>query len=88
MKRGFISGCVNKKAYQLFFDWFFPYFDLILKLFEMNFQDPGISIVLLRFVSEFVTNSSARMSFDISSPNGVLLFQKVAQLLYSLSELS
>lgn len=36
---------------------------------------------LLKFVAEFVLNKAQRLTFDISSPNGILLFREVSKLL-------
>jgi len=81
--RGVVSGSISKKAYMLFFDWFFPYFELVQRIIESNWEEP-VCISVLRFLSEFVTNTSQRLSFDISSANGALLFQYVSRILYNL----
>jgi hypothetical protein len=36
-----------------------------------------VTTPLLKFVSEFVFNKSQRLTFDSSSPNGILLFREV-----------
>lgn len=38
---------------------------------------PAVTTPLLKFVSEFVFNKSQRLTFDSSSPNGILLFREV-----------
>lgn len=42
---------------------------------------PAVTTPLLKFVSEFVYNKSQRLTFDSSSPNGILLFRGVSQVL-------
>lgn len=39
-----------------------------------------VTIPLLKFVAEFVLNKSQRLTFDSSSPNGILLFREVSKL--------
>ncbi|KAE9465807.1 hypothetical protein C3L33_02287, partial [Rhododendron williamsianum] len=44
------------------------------------FSAPPVTIPLLKFVAEFVLNKSQRLTFDSSSPNGILLFREVSKL--------
>lgn len=39
-----------------------------------------VTIPLLKFMAEFVLNKSQRLTFDSSSPNGILLFREVSKL--------
>ena len=38
---------------------------------------PEVTTPLLKFMAEFVFNKSTRLTFDASSPNGILLFRRV-----------
>ncbi|CAA2953382.1 exportin-7-like isoform X1 [Olea europaea subsp. europaea] len=40
-----------------------------------------VTTPLLKFMAEFVLNKAQRMTFDTSSPNGILLFRDVNKLL-------
>lgn len=40
-----------------------------------------VTTPLLKFVAELVLNKSQRVTFDISSPNGILLFREVSKLI-------
>lgn len=40
-----------------------------------------VTTPLLKFMAEFVLNKTQRLTFDISSPNGILLFREVSKLL-------
>lgn len=40
-----------------------------------------VSTPLLKFMAEFVLNKAQRLTFDSSSPNGILLFREVSKLL-------
>ena len=39
-----------------------------------------VTTPLLKFMAEFVLNKSQRLTFDSSSPNGILLFREVSKL--------
>lgn len=40
-----------------------------------------VTTPLLKFMAEFVLNKSQRLTFDSSSPNGILLFREVSKLI-------
>jgi len=40
-----------------------------------------VTTPLLKFVAELVLNKSQRLTFEPSSPNGILLFREVSKLL-------
>lgn len=40
-----------------------------------------VTTPLLKFMSEFVLNKAQRLTFDSSSPNGILLFREVSKLI-------
>lgn len=42
-----------------------------------------VTTPLLKFMSEFVLNKAQRLTFDSSSPNGILLFREVSKLIVS-----
>lgn len=42
-----------------------------------------VTTPLLKFMAEFVLNKSQRLTFDMSSANGILLFREVSKLLVS-----
>ncbi|RCI02278.1 hypothetical protein CU098_001501 [Rhizopus stolonifer] len=79
--RGFIEPIQSRKNYSLFFHWFYPdYMPVLLKGVQALSPDSSTH-VLLKFFVEFVTNKSQRLSLDVSSANGVLLFRDVSQIL-------
>ncbi|KAJ3297575.1 hypothetical protein HK104_000373 [Borealophlyctis nickersoniae] len=78
--RGFTSACLSKKHYTYVFDWFFPYIPAMLKGLEANWDKP-VAIQILKFFREFVTNTSSRLLFDISSVNGILIFRQTSKVL-------
>lgn len=48
-----------------------------------NFQYLMLQVTtpLLKFMAEFVLNKAQRLTFDSSSPNGILLFREVSKLI-------
>eukprot|EP00955_Chlamydomonas_euryale_P041110 351893-Chlamydomonas_euryale.AAC.22 len=42
---------------------------------------PEVTTPLLKFMAEFVFNKSTRLTFDASSPNGILLFREVSKVM-------
>ena len=42
---------------------------------------PDVTTALLKFVAEFAMNKTQRLTFDASSPNGILLFREVSRVL-------
>ena len=66
----------------MFFEWFYPqYIPILYHALEAWDNDP-LAITILKFFLEFVSNRSQRLNFDISSPNGILLFRETRYLLF------
>ncbi|TPX71249.1 hypothetical protein CcCBS67573_g06293 [Chytriomyces confervae] len=81
--RGFVSAIElseAKPSYLLFFNWFYPHMPVLLHALEANVDHP-VSITILKFYSEFVLNRAQRLIFDISSPNGILIFRETSKVL-------
>ncbi|ORX44194.1 hypothetical protein BCR36DRAFT_130483 [Piromyces finnis] len=78
--RGFTMTCTQKRNFWLFFDWIYPYHDVILRAIESNYDHP-VSITVLRFVAELANNRSSRLNFEITSANGILLFRVISKIL-------
>ncbi|KAG0222004.1 Exportin 7 [Mortierella sp. GBA43] len=81
--RGFVSSITNRRQYSMFFEWFYPaYTPIILRAIEY-WPHGELSIAIVRFWHEFVNNRSSRITFDTSSPNGILLFRETSNILYT-----
>ncbi|KAG0296006.1 Exportin 7 [Dissophora globulifera] len=81
--RGFISSITNKKQYNLFFEWFYPaYTPIALRAMEI-WPHNELGIAIMRFWNEFASNKSSRVTFESSSPNGILLFRETSNILYT-----
>ncbi|RCH78939.1 Exportin 7, partial [Rhizopus stolonifer] len=80
---GFISPMQTRRHFVLFFDWFYTeYSSVLLRAVEAWSPDPAVN-ALLSFYSEFVHNKSQRLGFEVSSPNGILMFRDASQIVCS-----
>ncbi|KAG5556062.1 hypothetical protein RHGRI_006622 [Rhododendron griersonianum] len=79
--RGIAMATNSRRTYGFLFDWLYPaHMPLLLKAITHWTDTPEVTIPLLKFVAEFVLNKSQRLTFDSSSPNGILLFREVSKL--------
>ena len=79
--RGVCSSCSNRRSYNLFFSWVYPSFTpLFLRACAVWYDVPALTTALLKFYCELVYNKQQRLTFDSSSPNGILLFRDTSQL--------
>ncbi|XVF24570.1 hypothetical protein REPUB_Repub13aG0139400 [Reevesia pubescens] len=80
--RGIAMATNSRRTYGLLFDWLYPvHMPLILKGVTHWTDTPEVTTPLLKFMAEFVLNKAQRLTFDSSSPNGILLFREVSKLL-------
>ncbi|CAM8961063.1 unnamed protein product [Rhodiola kirilowii] len=80
--RGVAMATNSRRTYGLLFDWLYPtHMPLLLKGISHWFDTPEVTTPLLKFMAEFVLNKAQRLTFDTSSPNGILLFREVSKLI-------
>ncbi|XP_020528285.1 exportin-7 isoform X3 [Amborella trichopoda] len=80
--RGIAMATNSRRTYGLLFDWLYPtHMPLLLKGITLWTDTPEVTTPLLKFMSEFVLNKAQRLTFDSSSPNGILLFREVSKLI-------
>ncbi|XP_073110621.1 uncharacterized protein [Elaeis guineensis] len=80
--RGIAMATNSRRTYGLLFDWLYPsHMPLLLKAISHWTDVPEVTTPLLKFVAEFVLNKAQRLTFDSSSPNGILLFREVSKLI-------
>ncbi|XP_062092059.1 uncharacterized protein LOC133797942 isoform X2 [Humulus lupulus] len=80
--RGIAMATNSRRTYGLLFDWLYPaHMPLLLKGISHWSDTPDVTTPLLKFMSEFVLNKAQRLTFDSSSPNGILLFREVSKLI-------
>lgn len=63
------------------FDRYPEHFPVFLRTVEALYDCSDVMISLLSFLAEFVYNKGARITFDTSSVNGILLFKETSKLL-------
>ncbi|GLJ18772.1 hypothetical protein SUGI_0335220 [Cryptomeria japonica] len=80
--RGIAMATNSRRTYGLLFDWLYPsHMPLLLKGIAHWTDTPEVTTPLLKFMAEFVLNKTQRLTFDSSSPNGILLFREVSKLI-------
>eukprot|EP00850_Spirogloea_muscicola_P007102 SM000035S13082 [mRNA] locus=s35:297618:305506:+ [translate_table: standard] len=80
--RGIAMATNSRRTYGLLFDWLYPaHTPLLLRSLEHWTDTPEVTTPLLKFMAEFVMNKTQRLTFDSSSPNGILLFREVSKLI-------
>jgi exportin-7 len=79
--RGLTFAFNSRAAYMQLFDWIYPrYLPLFTKAIEIWYHDPNVTTPILKLMAELVQNRSQRLTFEISSPNGILLFREASRL--------
>ncbi|AED90969.1 ARM repeat superfamily protein [Arabidopsis thaliana] len=80
--RGIAMATSSRRSYGFLFDWLYPaHMPLLLRGVSHWFDTPEVTTPLLKFMAEFVHNKTQRLTFDSSSPNGILLFREVSKLI-------
>lgn len=80
--RGIAMATNSRRTYGFLFDWLYPaHMPLLLRAIEQWTDTPEVTTPLLKFVAEFVINKAQRLTFDSSSPNGILLFREISKLI-------
>lgn len=80
--RGIAIATNNRKTYGLLFDWLLPaHFPVIVASVQAWADVPQVTTAILKFMAEFALNKTQRLTFDSSSPNGILLFREISKVL-------
>ncbi|CAL1377134.1 unnamed protein product [Linum trigynum] len=80
--RGIAMATNSRRTYGFLFDWLYPaHLPLLLKGISIWADTPEVTTPILKFMAEFVLNKAQRLTFDSSSPNGILLFREVSKLI-------
>jgi exportin-7 len=56
------------------------YTPILHSAIELWFHDPQVTTPVLKLMAELVQNRSQRLQFDVSSPNGILLFRETSRM--------
>lgn len=57
------------------------YTPILIRAIELWPHDPQVTTPILKLFAELVQNRSQRLQFDISSPNGILLFREASKVI-------
>jgi exportin-7 len=80
--RGIAFAFNTKTSYMMLFDWIYPaYTPILQRAVEIWYQDPQVTTPVLKLFAELVQNRSQRLQFDVSSPNGILLFREASKII-------
>jgi exportin-7 len=87
--RGICLACTASDSYAMLFGWLVDNpknpaasrVTLFSRALDAWWDDAQVTTPLLKFMSEFVYNKAQRITFDQSSPNGILLFREASAIL-------
>lgn len=80
--RGLAHAFNTKVSYMMLFEWIYPQYTPVLqRAMEIWFSDPHVTTPVLKLFAELVQNRSQRLQFDVSSPNGILLFREASKII-------
>jgi len=87
--RGIGLACTSCEPYAMLFGWLVDNpknpagsrVQLFSRALDVWSDDPEVTTPLLKFMAEFVYNKAQRITFDQSSPNGILLFREASTIL-------
>merc|ERR1719253_1838008 len=93
--RGICMACGSCETYNLLFEWLVDNpkdpmntrICVFAKALEVWWDDYEVTTPLIKFMAEFVYNKSQRITFDQSSPNGILLFREASKILITYGNL-
>ncbi|KAK1884470.1 Exportin-7, partial [Dissostichus eleginoides] len=80
--RGIAFAFNAKTSFMMLFDWMYPaYMPILQRAIELWYHDPACTTPVLKLMAELVHNRSQRLQFDVSSPNGILLFRETSKMI-------
>lgn len=83
--RGVATATHNRRTYGSLFDLLYPtHFPVLERAAETWFDAPEVTSPLLKLMMELVYNKAQRITFEQSSPNGILLFRQTSAILVSI----
>uniref|UniRef100_A0A452VKQ8 RAN binding protein 17 n=1 Tax=Ursus maritimus TaxID=29073 RepID=A0A452VKQ8_URSMA len=80
--RGIAFALNTKTSYTMLFDWMYPtYLPILQRTIERWYGEPACTTPILKLMAELMQNRSQRLNFDVSSPNGILLFREASKMI-------
>lgn len=84
--RGIAFALNTKTSYTMLFDWMYPiYLPILQNAVERWYGEPACTTPILKLMAELMQNRSQRLNFDVSSPNGILLFREASKMVCTYS---
>ncbi|KAL4714799.1 hypothetical protein ACJJTC_002658 [Scirpophaga incertulas] len=80
--RGLAFAFNTKTTYMMLFDWIYPvYMKVLIRGLEIWYGVPALTTPVLKLTAELAQNRNQRLQFDVSSPNGILLFRELSNII-------
>lgn len=80
--KGVISAFNTKSSYGMLFDWLYPNFTTLMQnAVQKWYLEPSVTTPILKVMGEMVLNRGQRLQFEVSSPNGILLFKEASKMI-------
>ncbi|VVD01160.1 exportin-7 [Leptidea sinapis] len=80
--KGLAFAFNTKTTYMMLFDWIYPvYMKVLLRGVELWYSEPAVTTPVLKLTAELAQNRNQRLQFDVSSPNGILLFRALSEVI-------
>uniref|UniRef100_H2ZGH4 Importin N-terminal domain-containing protein n=1 Tax=Ciona savignyi TaxID=51511 RepID=H2ZGH4_CIOSA len=80
--RGLTYAFNSKNSYSMLFELIYPTFtDILQRAIELWYHNPAVTTPVIKMFGELVLNRGQRLNFDVSSPNGILLFKEASKLI-------
>uniref|UniRef100_A0A8C9TKZ7 Exportin 7 n=1 Tax=Scleropages formosus TaxID=113540 RepID=A0A8C9TKZ7_SCLFO len=87
--RGIAFAFNAKTSFMMLFDWIYPtYMPILQRAVELWYHVPACTTPVLKLMAELVHNRSQRLQFDVSSPNGILLFRETSKMMTTYGRLA
>uniref|UniRef100_A0A8C8SQD7 RAN binding protein 17 n=1 Tax=Pelusios castaneus TaxID=367368 RepID=A0A8C8SQD7_9SAUR len=80
--RGIAFALNTKTSYTMLFDWIYSaYLPILQRAIELWYREAACTTPILKLMAELLQNRSQRLNFDVSSPNGILLFREASKMI-------
>ncbi|XP_043408960.1 ran-binding protein 17 isoform X6 [Chelonia mydas] len=80
--RGIAFALNTKTSYTMLFDWIYTsYLPILQRAIELWYREAACTTPILKLMAELLQNRSQRLNFDVSSPNGILLFREASKMI-------
>uniref|UniRef100_A0A8C8SN85 RAN binding protein 17 n=1 Tax=Pelusios castaneus TaxID=367368 RepID=A0A8C8SN85_9SAUR len=87
--RGIAFALNTKTSYTMLFDWIYSaYLPILQRAIELWYREAACTTPILKLMAELLQNRSQRLNFDVSSPNGILLFREASKMICTYAHIS